>query len=165
LKPHHHPNNYSWPSYQETPEQELRVVGIVTNEDVSNQKINVLVLPDAYYDSFNFGEAGLYASVISPIDVSNRGLVKRIVNNHYADTDIVYQYQNEITITLGQINEIVEGLADVFVYIGIVFAVFSALLLLNYITTSVSYKKKEIGILRAIGARGLDVVGIFTKEA
>lgn len=156
---------YSWPSYQETPDQELRVVGIVTNEEVSNQKINVLVLPDAYYDSFNFGEAGLYTSVISPIDVSNRSLVKRIVNNHYANTDIVYQYQNEITITLGQINEIVEGLANVFMYIGIVFAIFSALLLLNYITTSVSYKKKEIGILRAIGARGIDVVGIFTKEA
>jgi ABC-type antimicrobial peptide transport system permease subunit len=156
---------YSWSSDQIIPEQEIRVIGIITNEDVNNHQINVLVLQDEYYNSFNFGEPGLYRSLISSIDVNNRDLIKKLVNNHYHEDGVIYKYQNEITTTIEQINVLVEGLAGVFVYIGIVFAVFSALLLLNYISTSVSYKKKEIGILRAIGARGLDVVGIFTKEA
>ena len=39
------------------------------------------------------------------------------------------------------------------------------LLLFNYITTSISYKKREIGILRAVGARSSDVFGIFFNES
>ncbi|MDR0426864.1 MAG: FtsX-like permease family protein, partial [Clostridiales bacterium] len=45
------------------------------------------------------------------------------------------------------------------------FAVFAALLLLNFISTSISYKKREIGILRAVGARSSDVFGIFFNES
>ena len=44
-------------------------------------------------------------------------------------------------------------------------AVFSGLMLLNFISTSISNKQKEIGILRAVGARGSDVFKIFFSEA
>jgi len=44
-------------------------------------------------------------------------------------------------------------------------AVFAALLLSNFITVSISYKKQEIGILRAVGARSLDVFKIFFSES
>ena len=44
-------------------------------------------------------------------------------------------------------------------------AVFSMLLLFNFISVSISNKKKEIGILRAVGARGMDVFKIFFSEA
>ena len=50
-------------------------------------------------------------------------------------------------------------------YSGIGFAVFSALLLMNFISISISYKKREIGILRAVGARSSDVFKIFFSEA
>jgi ABC-type antimicrobial peptide transport system permease subunit len=43
--------------------------------------------------------------------------------------------------------------------------VFAALLLCNFISVSISYKKKEIGILRAVGARGIDVFKIFFSES
>ena len=36
---------------------------------------------------------------------------------------------------------------------------------MTYISASVSYKKREIGILRAVGARSSDVFGIFFNEA
>ena len=48
---------------------------------------------------------------------------------------------------------------------GIGFAVFAALMMLNFISVSVTYKKKEIGILRALGARSSDVFSIFFSEA
>ena len=35
----------------------------------------------------------------------------------------------------------------------------------NFISTSISYKKREIGILRAVGARSSDVFSIFFSEA
>lgn len=43
-------------------------------------------------------------------------------------------------------------------------AVFVVLLLFNFISTSIVYKKKEIGILRALGARSIDVMSIFIAE-
>lgn len=53
----------------------------------------------------------------------------------------------------------------VFLWIGIVLAVFSTLLLSNFISLSISNKKKKIGILRAVGARGSDVFKIFIAES
>ena len=45
-----------------------------------------------------------------------------------------------------------------------VLAVFAALLLFSFISASINAKKKEIGILRAVGARGIDVFKIFIVE-
>ncbi|MDR1138418.1 MAG: ABC transporter ATP-binding protein/permease [Clostridiales bacterium] len=52
----------------------------------------------------------------------------------------------------------------VLLWIGIVLAIFSALLFMNFIGVSIYHKKKQIGILRAIGARGRDVFKIFFIE-
>lgn len=58
-----------------------------------------------------------------------------------------------------------EMLGQVFMYAGIMLAVFSFLLMFNFISASITAKKKEIGILRAIGARAIDVFKIFFSEA
>ena len=42
--------------------------------------------------------------------------------------------------------------------------VFAALLLFSFISASINAKKKDIGILRAVGARGIDVFKIFIVE-
>ncbi len=67
--------------------------------------------------------------------------------------------------TLALVDAIVEILSNVFLYVGIVLAVFAALLFSNFISVSISYKKREIGILRAVGARSLDVFKIFFSES
>lgn len=36
---------------------------------------------------------------------------------------------------------------------------------MSFIATSISYKKRDIGILRAVGARSKDVFGIFFNES
>lgn len=56
-------------------------------------------------------------------------------------------------------------LSKIFLYVGLVLAVFAALLLSNFISVSISQKKREIGILRAVGARSLDVFKIFFSES
>lgn len=50
-------------------------------------------------------------------------------------------------------------------YAGIVFIVFTAFLIVNFMFNSISYRKKEIGVLRALGSRSLDVMKIFLWEA
>ena len=47
----------------------------------------------------------------------------------------------------------------------LVFVLFTYLLFSNFISVSIAYCKKEIGILRALGASNLDVVKIFGYES
>lgn len=48
--------------------------------------------------------------------------------------------------------------------IGMIFLGFTIILIGNFIITSINYRKKEIGILRALGARSTDVSKIFLWE-
>ena len=66
---------------------------------------------------------------------------------------------------LEMVDSTINDLSKIFLYVGIVLAVFAALLLSNFISISISYKKQEIGILRAVGARSFDVFKIFFSES
>ena len=66
---------------------------------------------------------------------------------------------------LEMVDSTIKELSKIFLYVGVVLAVFAALLLSNFISISISYKKQEIGILRAVGARSLDVFKIFFSES
>lgn len=72
---------------------------------------------------------------------------------------------NEVLYLLDMFNQSIVSLKNVFLIVSIILAVFASLLLINFIGISVSNKKQEIGILRALGARSKDVFGIFLKEA
>ena len=49
--------------------------------------------------------------------------------------------------------------------VTLIICVFASFLLANFIATSISYKKQEIGILSAIGSRSNDVFRIFFAES
>lgn len=81
-----------------------------------------------------------------------------------------YPYDGEYSLKSIYSSDI-EGLASsikvikkVAFYASLVFFVFAIFLIMNFIFTSISYRKKEIGILRAIGARNIDVLKIFLWE-
>ncbi|MBP3301430.1 MAG: ATP-binding cassette domain-containing protein [Clostridia bacterium] len=67
--------------------------------------------------------------------------------------------------TLRNVDGMVKELSTVFLYVGLVFAAFAILLFSNFISVSVSQKRREIGILRAVGARSADVFKIFFSES
>ncbi len=77
---------------------------------------------------------------------------------NYEMTNSTYQ---TLSIFIGMINQ----LKTIFLYVGLVVAVFAALMLFNFISSSISSKTKEIGILRAVGARGTDLFKIFFCES
>lgn len=92
---------------------------------------------------------------------------KKIIKLHYEEegASVAHCLENGVMMTLGMLNEMVETLSQVFLYVGIGFALFAALMLTNFISTSIVFKRREIGILRAVGARGSDVYGIFAIES
>ncbi len=63
------------------------------------------------------------------------------------------------------IADMLSSLTNVFVIVGAVLAVFSMLLFYNFISVSINNKKREIGILRAVGAKRSDVFKIFYSES
>ncbi len=79
--------------------------------------------------------------------------------------DVTYTLQNILYTNILLVNEIVGLLKQVFLWSGLALALFAALLLFNFISVSITGKKKEIGILRAVGARGTDIFRIFFAEA
>ena len=82
-----------------------------------------------------------------------------------SDGVLMYNLMNPVTFELKNLDEVFLVLSQVFFWIGMVFVVFSSLLFSNFIATSISYKKEQIGILRAIGSRSNDVFRIFFAES
>ena len=108
---------------------------------------------------------GIWAYALAPMG-SDAGVVRQLVEMSYDESgDLQFVLQNYIMETLDSFNSFIEIGSKIFLYVGIGFAVFSALLLTNFIATSISYKKREIGVLRAVGARSSDVFKIFFGEA
>ena len=105
-----------------------------------------------------------YDVIFLPYSSANRSDLA-MFSYDFGDSDTRFSIGNTQAKSLETVNEFVEELSTVFMWMGIVLAVFSMLLLSNFIATSISYKKKEIGILRAVGARGADVFKIFYSES
>jgi ABC-type antimicrobial peptide transport system permease subunit len=49
-------------------------------------------------------------------------------------------------------------------YGSLIFGFFAIIMMLNFIITNISANKKNIGIIRAIGARGIDIFNIYFIE-
>ncbi|MDR0975695.1 MAG: ATP-binding cassette domain-containing protein [Christensenellaceae bacterium] len=73
--------------------------------------------------------------------------------------------KNQFSSIFDEFNGMIDELAKIFMYIAIAFAVFAALMMMNFIASSIVYKRREIGILRALGAKKSDVFSIFFSEA
>ena len=92
--------------------------------------------------------------------------LKNVISYTYNDglPNIDYGLRNQIMPMLETVNSVVFTLKDVLFWLGIGFALFAAAMFSNFIATSIANKKREIGILRAVGARGIDVLKIFLNE-
>lgn len=131
----------------------------------SNSEDYSIALSESDYDSVISLNSGKYSFAIAYLD--DNAKLRSAIDLNYADpvNDTFYRIQNGVMSTLNTVNNLVETLAKVFLYVGLALAAFSALMLTNFISSSVAYKKHEIGILRAVGAKSGDVYGIFANES
>ena len=69
-------------------------------------------------------------------------------------------------LTIIQENEpIIRQAADLFLYLSLALAAFSIFMLYNYISASISSKCHSVGVLRALGAAGKDILLTFLFES
>ena len=111
-------------------------------------------------------ENAIYSAVFIPFDKSSKTLDLLIGMIDVIQSDDSFtSLSNPISNGIELADNMIENLSQVFLILGIVLAAFSALLLCNFISVSISHKKRDIGILRAVGARSFDVFKIFFSES
>ncbi len=148
-------------------ESGYKVVGVIDITKEATKKWSCIsIVNDKFYDFAMDGhEPGEYRFIVGSMP-DNYSDVKDIVKySNDTSGEIRYELQNSVTFELDTINDVLKILSKVFFWIGFGFAIFASLMLANFIATSISYKKQEIGILRAIGSRSNDVFGIFFSES
>lgn len=130
--------------------------GLTVSATAHEVSTNYIREKDAFYQ---------YVLMPKPKSMIGMASIMAKIDKAEEQTDIVYGMESEIYDSVKSVNKTVKSFSVVFVSAGVVFMVFSALQLLNFIAASVTGKKKEIGILRAIGARKSDVFKIFLAES
>ncbi len=96
------------------------------------------------------------------VPIKNEAETRKILSDFsYKDTlSAATTYSMEVLNLMGIINVF----KKVGLYISIVLLVFTIFLISNFVITSITYRKKEIGVLRALGAKTNDIVKIFLWE-
>ncbi len=142
----------------------LKIVGIIPSDQPVHQPI---IVSQSILDLAGYGDEPFICQVIAPMPES-RAEVQKLVefsDRTFDDGNTRFNLMSPVSFELKALDEIFEVLQVVFMWIGGVFVIFAALLFSNFISTSISYKKREIGILRAIGSRSNDVFRIFFAES
>ena len=144
-----------------------KLVGIIDNsaEDSGSKLSSTVVASDSLFERFTDGADNIYDFAVGAIPQDKEALRSAVSYCYREDSPVRYQIQNSVTYELDSVNEVLKVLSKYFFWIGVGFAAFAALMLANFIGTSISYKKQEIGILRAIGSRSNDVFRIFFAES
>ena len=148
-------------------EKHWNIVGVIdTTQESSYKWSGTMVLSEYNMDRFTGGEKfGEYTHIVGAMPEHESDIKTLVEYCNREDVTVRYEMQNAVVYELDLINEALKVLAKVFLAIGIGFATFASLLLANFIANSISYKKQEIGILRAIGSRSNDVFAIFFSES
>lgn len=139
---------------------EYKIVGVVLNDD------NTTTVHKMYYNKDNIKT--LIDSNVKLYSIATRVTTAdemRTVLKYYPmdDSDVISTSEYSKTIlnavliasTIGQVGK----------YGTIFFLIFSIIIVMNFINSSVRFRKKEIGTLRALGCRSVDIINMFLYES
>ena len=145
-------------------EPTFTVVGTIESIDAGTHWVYYLVNDESYAGMMETLYGG-YELAVSKLNGTSTD--KEFVEylETWNDNNFRMSVQTSSTYYLDMLEEILMMMTSIFVWVAVGFAVFASLLLMNFISTSINYKKREIGVLRALGARGSDIFGIFFNES
>ncbi|MBQ4289575.1 MAG: ABC transporter permease, partial [Clostridia bacterium] len=142
-----------------------RIVGLVTDSFEIGNYYDPLILSDSLFQKILDDQSAVYDRALAKMPSDEAGVYRLVQESYDESLDTVYRLNNAVIFQLDLVNQVLVVLSGVFVAVGIGFAIFSMIMLGNFIATSITYKKHDIGILRAIGSRSMDVFRIFFSES
>ncbi len=158
-------NIRTWDADKDDYKWKLEIVGFFSNSyDLGIEDSWGPVVSDYFYAEYAKECVG-FSRVLSNLTGDRDADMKFIESiEGYKNGDVTYAIRNQYSDLLGMIKDLISTFTEIIIYVALGFAVFAGLMLTNYISISVMDKRREIGILRAIGARGKDVFRIFFNE-
>ncbi len=107
----------------------------------------------------------IYSGVLFSLPEDEDALKALIALGIEDGRDTIFKIVTPISNDFEFVYYITSDLSSVMLYVGLGFALFAMLMMFNFMSVSIVYKRNEIGILRAIGSRGGDVFKIFFSES
>lgn len=170
--------NYDTSQYSFNNEKELIIVGIILNTRYKSFDEMTGEVLQTNTSILNVGDNGLIVSgeIWNELIRSEIGIVSKLYVECSSDKeeieDLIKSFEKigyrhdykAISNLLYDVEEYTDVIAIAFMYMAVILSIFVVLLLTHYIGVSIEHKKKEIGILRAIGTRSADVTKIFLLE-
>lgn len=112
-----------------------------------------------------FPEQGDYSKLLFSEQSVRKGR-NVIVNSMISESGLMLSWYNNSVLNVIRENEtMIRQAADLFLYVAVILAVFSIFMLFNYMSTSIANKKRSVGVLRALGAGGKDILLTFLSES
>ena len=95
-------------------------------------------------------------------DAYNKNEIETILDKF--ENEDKYKIKTLFTETIDSVNKVVDKISKIAFYFSIFALIFSIILFLYFALNSISNNKREIGILRALGAKTSDIYKIFYLE-
>jgi ABC-type antimicrobial peptide transport system permease subunit len=125
-----------------------------------------LMVGEKFMDTYRiYRHQGEYTKILfSQKSIKNGG--NDIVGYLTAEGGLALNWYNNPILTIISKNEVmIRQIADLFLYIALALASVSVFMLYNYISTSIASKRRSVGVLRALGAGGKDILRTFLIES
>lgn len=97
------------------------------------------------------------------LQVQGEEEIKNVFENYPLDKKQMQSFTPYSEVIYSGIS-FMENIHDVSLFLAILFGVFAFILIINFIVVSINNNKKQIGILRALGARKMDIFKIYLYE-
>ncbi|TFH15918.1 ABC transporter permease [Candidatus Bathyarchaeota archaeon] len=140
----------------------VRIIGITKDSGMSMSMSpdNMIMIPLKTSEQL-FGSSGSYDMVLATIhDLDDTGIVTSAIKDKIENVQVVSA--SSAREMIGEVTGIIEAVLGGIAAISLVVA---GVGIINTMTVSVSERTKEIGTLKAIGAKNLDVLMIFLAES
>ena len=130
---------------------------------LDKEKKKGAIVSDDFFDTFIIPEERNFECVYAQINDKNS--LKLLIEDSYnQEINERFSLVNSTMRDLNKYDDLFNLLKNIFIIVGAGLCIFSLLIFMNFISASIVNKKKEIGILKSLGARNSDVFKIFFVE-
>lgn len=126
---------------------------------------DLLVVSDRTFERLSEGRGGLYAYAIVSLPREKAALRQFLATCSATTDDIRYAVVKDTTLQIDTLAGSLTTATRLLRYVGLALTVFAALLMFQFISVSIAGRKRQIGIMRALGAGQGDVFRIFLYES
>lgn len=147
--------------------QDWKLVGVYFRVDENNYTSRYkLMVGESFMDTYHiYHQQGDYNKILFSKKSVEKGMSTIVAYLTGKNGFVLNWYNNSILSIISKNETMVQQIARLFLYVALALASISVFMLYNYISTSISSKRRSIGVLRALGASGKDILRTFLSES